>query len=177
MSAVKELKRRLKQDETWQKYRRIVQHSWDESFDTFLDEIQKMHKGRAIRILGLDSSHPSGKKLAKAAMVDQAYRSRCVEIVMTITRNKNNLKYAIDTIKKHIEANYRSDLINLGIRGVTDRKQAVASLLAIATRKLSDMDTIIEIADMVIRDIDQATWSIKHAVDSLQIATKRQYGV
>jgi hypothetical protein len=177
MSAVKELRRRLKTDETWQKYRRIVEHSWDTSFDTFLDEIQKMHKGRALRILGLDSSHPSGKKLAKAALVDQAYRSRCVEIVMTLTRNRNNLHYAIDTIKKHLDANYRSTLITLGVRGVTDRKQLIASLLSSATRKLSDIDTIVEIADMVIKDIDQGTWCIKHAVDAIQVATKRQYGV
>lgn len=176
-SAYLTVKDKLKRDDSWKRFKRIVATSWDETFDKYMDEIQNMHKARPIRLIGVNNAHPSGKKLAKAQMVDQAYRSRCIEISMNILRNRNNLEQAINAIKKHVESRYHKDMAQFGIRGVTERKRFVDSLVSFATKKLGDINSIVQMSDLVVGDIDQGTWAIKHTVDALQIATKREYGI
>lgn len=175
MTPRKRLLTKLAEDRYWIRYRGIVSSCVTPEFDKYLEEVQAMHKSRPVRTIGL-SSVPSGKKLVRAALVDQAYRSRCVELVINVIRNRNVLEQAISIIKKHVEGEYSDYLKQIGLRGITERKSLINSLVLNATRQLAEMDTIVQICDLVITDIDKSSYALKHAVDSLQIAMKRERG-
>lgn len=165
---------KLAEDAQWKRYKRIVENAREPEFDKYLDEIRNMHKSRPVRILGLGSTTPSGKKLAKAAMVDQAYRSRCVELVVNVVVHRDALEQAISIIKKHIEGSYSDYMKSLGLRGITERRTLVNSLVSIASDLLSEMETLVRIGDIIIQDVDRASYALKHAVDSIQVALKRE---
>lgn len=173
VSPVVILKRALKKDEKWLRFLDSMKTAIQPEFQGFIDEIMLLHKTRSIRVLGVDAA-PSGKKIANAAMRDQSARSRCVEIAMTVTRSRNYLAIVMNTVENHINAEYGALLGRAGVRAMGERRAIVESLFGGAQRKLQEIDSIIEIADMVIKDCDQASFTLKHTVSALEVATARE---
>lgn len=171
--AMVQLRKALKTDELWKRFRLIEKGANKPEFEAFIDELKRLHSTRSVRVLGAQSA-PSGRKVADAAMRDQSVRSRCVEISMEITHSRNYLSIAMLTVKSHINATYGGVLLDAGIRSITERRSMVESLFGKAERTLDSLDTITEIADMVIKDVDQASFSIKHTVEALSVATARE---
>jgi hypothetical protein len=93
---------------------------------------------------------------------------------MEITRNRNQLAIAMNTVSTYVNAEYGSLLADNGVRAVTERRSIVESLFGPAQRTLDELDTITEIADLVIKDIDQASFSVKHTITALEVATARE---
>jgi hypothetical protein len=172
-TAVNALRRALRKDDKWARFMAIRKAAYAPEFEKYIEEIQRMHKTRSIRVLGATAA-PTGKKIADAAMRDQSVRSRCVEICMEITRNRNQLAIAMNTVSTYVNAEYGSLLADNGVRAVTERRSIVESLFGPAQRTLDELDTITEIADLVIKDVDQASWSIKSTVTALEVATARE---
>ena len=164
---------KLKKDTKWIRFKTVFASAYKPEFDTYIDEIQALHKTRSIRVLGIQSA-PSGKTLADASMKDQAVRSRCVELCMNVVRNRNYLAITMNTVSSYLNAEYSQFMTGLGVRTISDRRELVESLFGGAQRMLDRLDTITEIADMVIKDTDQAAWSLKTSVTALEIATARE---
>lgn len=172
---VVQLRNRLKLDANWQKFRNIVSEAYKPEFDDYITELSDLHKSRSTRLLS-SSGFPTGKKVAAAASKEIAVRSRAVEICIEIARNRNWLNISMSTMKNRIEVEHSTFLGSIGVRGVTERKSIAQSVMARAQKVLDQLDTITEIADLVISDIDQAGYALKHIVDSLQVATRREGG-
>lgn len=170
---VSALRKSLVKDARWIRFKGIVESSYQPEFDGYMDEIQLLHKTRSIRVLGAVAA-PSGKKIADASMRDQSVRSRCVEICMVIARSRNHLAISMDTLKSYIMAEYSQLLGTHGVRAVTEKREIVNSIFSRADERLHKLDTITEIADLCIKDTDQAAWSIKSTVTALEIATARE---
>ena len=173
-SPVRRLRILLKKDDIWLRYSSIQKSAYLPEFDAFVQEIKDLHKTRTIRVLGVQAA-PSGKKIADASMKDQAVRSRCVEICMDIASKRNSLAIAMDTVKSHVSAEYQTVLVDMGVRTIADRNAAIDSLFGPAHRILMRLDTITQIADLVIHDVDQAGFALKHTVTALEVATKREF--
>ena len=167
-------RRQIKENLKWKRFQAVLETSWNPLFDKFIDEIQASHRNRTVRHLGAQAM-PTGKKVADASMKDQAVRSRCVEIVMEVVRRRNFLAISMNTIETEIMSTYNSELIGLGARSINDKKNLVHSLLGPAQKKLDALDTIREVADLVIDDCDHASFALKHCVDALVVATKREF--
>lgn len=167
------LRRTLRKDDKWARYVAVYRTSYRPEFDKFIDEIQTLHRTRSTRILGAQSA-PSGKKIADAAMRDQSTRSRCVEICMEVVRQRNHLAIVMNTVQSYILTEYGKLLYDLGFRSNKAKEEAVLSLFGAGRRKTEELDTIVEIANMVINDVDQASWAIKSTVAALEVATARE---
>ena len=166
-------RRQIKENLKWKRFQAVLEASWAPQFDKFIEEAQALHRNRTVRHLGAQA-HPTGKKVADASMKDQAVRSRCVEIVMEIVRRRNFLAISMNTIETEILSTYNSELIDLGARSINDKKNLVHSLLGPAQKKLDALDTVREVCDLVIDDCDKASFALKHTVEALTVATKRE---
>lgn len=176
MSNESKLRKLLSKDKAWKRFLNIVDLTNVENMNDYIKDLETMHKTRLLRSVGLDNKVPTGKLLSKAAMQDQSYRSRCVEIVFQLLVRKNNLQRATTAIQKHILANYEEELKSMG-SSVRNRQALVSLAVDSSSAKLQDMDSVIQMADLIIADIDKGSFAIKHAVDSLQVATRREFSV
>lgn len=174
MSPRKYLLNILADDIKWKRFKNIVTNAIEPEFDNYIEELRSIHRARPLRGIGLSPNAPTGKKLSKAAMTDQSYRSRCVELVINVILHRDVLQEAINIIKKHIEGTYSDDMKKMGLRGITERRTLVNSLVAHASKILADMNTIITISDLITEDIDKASYATQHSVKALETAMKRE---
>lgn len=171
MSAAK-LRSMLKADPRYKSFRLVATRAVDPQFETWLEEVISLHKSRSIRTLAGKSS---ARRIQESGMQDQAYRSRCVEILLHITRNRNHLASALDAIVKYIENEYQAQLSKMGYRTKTSQRAVCNLLVSSAYSKVEHLDSILEMVGLVIEDIDKAAWVVKNAISALEIATKREY--
>ena len=165
------LRRALREDDAYQKYRNILKMAVKTStFASLVEEMETLHKGRKSRHLFLRP--PSIEKTLDAAMQDSAYRSRCVEIVVIVSKTQRMLTSSVDSISNIIVAKYSHLMKELRTKG--ERDAAIASLLQPAYDKLAEIESIIEIAQYVIEDIDKTAWSYKTTVEGLKLMYDRE---
>jgi hypothetical protein len=172
MSAIKSLRRRLKNDVTWKSFRAIRKKAWRPEFENFGDELLRLHKTRGIRSLG---SGRRASKLGDAALQDQAVRSRAVEIVITLMESRDTLEVALHNTFKHIEATYTRLLVDRDVKTKMEQKSIIESCFSSARSTMKQINSLIDIADRIIDDIDQGGFAIKHSLEALAIATKREH--
>lgn len=143
----------------------------DFSVDTssFIAELDRMHATRKVRLLKTkDVIHNAQTKIVSALVQNQAYRSRCVEIKMICFRTQQNLEQHYGSLFDYLKVQYKSDL---GVyRTVSERDSAISTLLGDSTYITNQLDVVVQICDLIIADIDQATWSLKNMTDVLKIA-------
>lgn len=163
----------LAEDQTWLKYRRIAKNSWPVEFDGFEQEIVDIHKARPIRLITTTSSL-TGKTLGNAVMCDQSYRSRAVEIAMSVYRVKCHLELTRALTKKHIAANYSQYMNDWGLRGIRERETVVASLFHRADELISRYEMLMELSDWVIADVDAGGFATQKTLKAIEVATKRE---
>ncbi len=164
------LKRKLMTDSVWIKFQNILEHVNNlAQFDNYVSEMESLHAGRASRNLHLKS--PSPKRLIDAAAQDSSYRSRCVEIMLTVLRAQRMLNASIEATTNHLVAKYSSE-----IPGSTkgEREQYIKAILSSAYEKLSDLERITEAAEYLIEDIDKASFALKHQIDAVSLILTRE---
>lgn len=176
MSTLNILRKKLAQDVVWKRFRTQVRDLEAVDVEKYLDELRKMHKSRSVRMLGA-MTQTSGKKVGDAVSQEIAVRSRCTEIVLDCIVMRNLLTTATSVLKKHIEANYPKTLRTMGVTTVTQRRNLLDALTNPYLEKLDSLHTVIEIADLIVADIDQAGFGIKHINEALQVATRREFAM
>jgi hypothetical protein len=115
------------------------------------------------------------KRISDAGLQDQSFRSRCVEICVTVTRNRNNLATAYETLVLYLESEYGAFLRRNGVTAKVDQRAMYKRLMKEAVEKLDQLDTIVELADKIIEDIDKASFTLNRSLSALEIATKREW--
>jgi hypothetical protein len=166
------LRKLLKQDSRYKAFRVVAKRAVDPQFETWLEEVIKLHKARSVRLL---SSKSGARKLSEAGLQDQSYRSRCVEILLLITRSRNYLASALFGLQRYVESEYQSELSKMGVRTKTGQRALINLLTQSAQANIDHMDSLLEMVNLVIEDIDKAAWTVKNALAALEIATKREH--
>jgi hypothetical protein len=163
---------KVKKDENYRKFKRILANSMQVDLEAVYTEVMGMHSARTMR--GLKGGDAGARKISKAAAMDQSYRSRCVELNAQVYRELSGLEIAYDAIKGHVVSNYHKYLTG---RSQADRNLAFESLPTIrkAKSRMQELRHTQKIVDMIISDLDQAGFTVKHLLDSLTVATKREY--
>jgi hypothetical protein len=172
VTPIQRLKLLLKKDESWAKFRRQMSALWQPEFETQIDEIKTLHLSRSVR--SLNKNFPTAKRIAEAAAQDQSVRSRCTEITINAVVVRNNMHVGMTTIQKYLETRYFDTLKSYGVHGVNDRKNLISALINPYQRKYDRVCTLIEISDLVIADLEAASWMIKHTVEALSVAMRRE---
>ena len=171
------IKSQVKDSETYERYRNILTMAKQQGlkFSNLNEELRNMHSGRSSRTLYV-KGNPSAHGLMDAVLQDASYRSRCVEIINTISAQRRLLEFATTSIREYIVANFSTELRQL-YKTNAERDLALSSLTRSGARLVDDMEVVIEMADRIIGDIDQSGWSIKNAKELLELINSRSPGV
>ena len=167
------VRERLRESTVYTRFRKITATALERSatFDGYLSEIHGLHTSRGVRTI---TRATAAKKLADASIQDQSCRSRIVEIAMTVAETRNWLAEAVDNFENYLKTNYSRTLSKVGCTTIAQRDAMAEHFTTDARRILSKIDSITEIGDMVIADIDKAAWAIRSCIDAVTVATKRE---
>lgn len=178
MSNVVKLRNLLiqKKDPHWMRFRNQMKDLQQFDFEKLIEEIRTLHKTRSIRMLRA-LSQTSAKQLGDAVGREIAVRARCAEICMDVIVMRNLVNKSMSDLKKYIEAAYPKTLRDFGVTTVTARKNLLDALLQPYVEKTTIMETLLELADIVMIDVDQAGYSVKHLSECITNATRREFAM
>lgn len=133
-----------------------------------LKEIRKLHKTRPSRKLIVKDS-VSTKTLRTAVLTDQSYRSRIVEIKLQCSTLANRLEALRDGVVLKLTL---GDSIIEGVTTKTDRRDYIASYVDERMAIIYELYQVVEVADVIIEDIDLSYRALKAALNTFEIATR-----
>lgn len=129
-------------------------------------EIDSLHLTRQVRKLKTEEIIQSfQKKFIEAALQNQAYRSRLVEIKVKCFRVAAKLEEHISVVRSYLGITYPNSLRKY--RTVGERKQAINSVLEEPTSFLTKLELKDRELEVIIKDLDQASFSLKHIIDAM----------
>lgn len=134
-------------------------------------EIAAMHSGLLVRQL-YGKNVFSTKKVLLATAQLQANRSRLVEIRSRATEHISYLHQGCTAFKRYCLANYEFS----GYRTKEQREALLDKPLRPVLDFIAEVDTLIDVLDMMIKDIDQAGHSIRHIVEVLKLLDSSKVG-
>lgn len=165
------LRKILRKNEIYRSYRIVLKRTPAlADFDSFVSEMELLHKQKKTRTLML-SKKMSPDKLIDAGSQSMSYRSRIVEMKVATQKAQRTLASVIDNLEAEIIANY-VEYINE--RSIAGKKAYVKSFLSEGYKQLSDLNRIVDMADVFIQDIDQSAWALKHMMDGLTLIYTRE---
>lgn len=137
--------------------------------DSYIKELDSLHATRRVRNLSTkDVIHNAQKKIISATVQNQAYRSRCVEIKMTCFKAEQLIQSHYDALADYLKVSYKKALSIY--RTNAERDSVVANVLSDANYRLQQIQLVQSLCDIIIDDIDKASWSIRALTDVLKIA-------
>lgn len=160
------LKMSLLEDDTYKKYRTIVKTIKDKiDIDDVDQEINRLHSGRISRTLY--GTTPGGDVIMKAALQDSSHRSRMAEIKVRISKQSDILDITLDATRIYLARHYAGEIADIRTKGERDGffNTYLTAGVALHARLKSLLDRI----DILLKDIDQAGFSLKHCVDILEL--------
>lgn len=134
-----------------------------------LNELFAMQASRGVSALSPKKILQSSLHvMLNASTQEIAVRSRATTIKMQALRALLSLDQIIDPLRKYILVNYRQQMKDEGSTNITAQRMVCDDILKMFIREKLELDTIVQIADMVISDIDAAGWSLKRISDTLE---------
>jgi len=166
----KHIKKLLDKDPAYKKFKEISNYCQSVAeFDDLVKEMESMHSARKSRILYLKT--PKVKRIIEAVGQGTSFRSRYVEIMLSVMKAQRTLEAALKSIETHLMVNYKE---HMGFKSQADRKAVVNTILQKHHYKLADYNRIIEMAQASIADLDSAGWALKHQLDAMNILYTRE---
>lgn len=139
----------------------------------YMQEMQNMHISRKIRITkSSDLLSSNQKNLLEISLQNQAYRSRIVEIQIDLTKQMNAIDAHIDNLKTYLGIKY-NDIIKREFRTAAERTNFLDDLFRDAMTISSQLDSALDIIKILIQDIDQASFCIRHLISVLELGIKK----
>jgi hypothetical protein len=138
--------------------------------EAWTTEVEQIHKARGIRFL-TQSSPRFIESVVDASLLDQANRSRLTEISMQCYKAENTLSEALDPLRSYLLMTYSADLGF--VRTKDERSQLVNMALAPFLSYVGKVSQVREMANMVIKDIDQGAYSLQRLVAAYQLKAGR----
>ena len=123
-------------------------------------EVDKLHAKRLVRSLKTTELVNSfQRKFTDAALQNQAYRSRIIAIKKRCYNVSADLEEHLDTLRGYLRTKYPVSLSEY--KTVADKNAAINSVLEKPIKLLSDLSRMDVGLEMIVKDIDQASWSLK----------------
>lgn len=135
-----------------------------------IEEVEAIQLERSTRPLVL---RPSVKKVIALNMQEQAFRSRVVYIAVGARRSYELLNFSCNTIHEWIMSQHRSLLV-----GSQNDRYNTASRFTVKYRQhLTLIETLIEVCDAVVKDIDSSSWRIKEVLSAMELESRPEIRV
>lgn len=136
-----------------------------------LKEAEHLHLERKSRNLYKITMAPT--PLYQADMQDLSNRARLVELKTGILRMIGVINAAVKSVKTHVSTKYQSELKEYGST-ITERNRIVDRVVSDAIQASADMASVVDILDVYIKDLDQAGYGLRRAIDALELAHGRR---
>lgn len=160
----------LAEDPLWLKYKRAIKLAQRLTVDEYIKEVLTTHSNRRIRTM----TKINGRRLASASMQDQSFRSRYVQMRMEALEVRTLLDYAIDAMRGYLTTAHKERIVG---RTINERDSRIDNILKDGLLEIHRIDSLMDITREAIDDIDHASFTIKHTLDSLNVAVKGEYHV
>lgn len=136
--------------------------------EKYIKELQSLHITRKVRLLNSEEIVRNINLLVEALTQNQSVRSRVVEIKMDCVRVAIKLSTKKESLINYILVKYREELKS--IKGTqTDRNAYVQELFNFTTATSSRVKVLQDFCDILLNDIDQASWCLKSVIDCMKI--------
>lgn len=159
--------KKIQKDANFKKYMRIykaVEGRLD--IEANRDEAFSLHASRTSRsIIGKDQF--KSRVIYTAIAKDLSYRARLVEIRQRNAAEISLLQGARESLHKYIRTAYRDVL--KGYSNEATRSAFLAQVTEDSTALINEANELINLLDFFIKDIDQASHSVRHLIDILKL--------
>lgn len=162
----------VREDENYQKYRSILKTvKTGANLIQIKQEAKTLHSTRGSR--ELFKLRMGADRLIAAEMQDSSNRSRMIELKALLMNEQELLESAISLCKKHLKATYSEELSKVATT-VGGRAGAVDTIFAKGSEYLSQINVVLAVLDMYVKDIDAAGYKHTNVRELLKIdrATK-----
>jgi hypothetical protein len=161
----------IKNDDVFIRYQDIVA-TIDKRIDTskITNEAKLLHAERKSRTL--KGTRPTNDQLYEAVARDLAVRSRLTELKLNLTVESDNLATAQTTIAAHLRVSYAEFMTEYKTQ--EDKKVLLRRVLRKGTELLERINSVSDQLDLLIKDIDQASFSLSHLVSLFKILHERR---
>ena len=171
MSAIFKEVRASSSFKTYQKILQTAQGSIE--LDALRSEALGLHTSRTSRQL-YGAKQYSGRSVMEALLKDLSFRARLVEIRVKVSISISNLEEAIKAMRRYVSTEYADDLREFSTSD--QRKSFVDRILKSGLEYLGEGQTLIDMLDMLIKDIDQASFQLRNAVEILKLLSDAKGG-
>lgn len=135
--------------------------------ETVTKEVQALHSTRKSR--SLSSAKMSPMRLMDAIMMDQANRSRLIEIKTLVYRVSEMISTAFKATKRHIRITYE-----LQSSTKAEREDELDNLFPSALSFKEDLTSLSDQIDLVVKDIDQMSYALTSVRELLKLVLDRK---
>lgn len=142
--------------------------------DNLTKEIVNMHKGRDVRFLSHNDVHLIDK-VVEANIRDQSYRSRLVEIQIQCFKAEDALEQSLEPLKEYILTRYHTNISF--VRTKEERMRVVNTALSKFNKFIAEVHRVRMAAEMVIKDIDQAAYSLQRTINALSVTHRPERNI
>ncbi len=135
-------------------------------------EIDSLHLTRQVRKLKTEEILMSfQRKFVDAALQNQAYRSRLVEIKVKCFRMSAKLEEHISVVRSHLGITYPNALSKY--KTVSERRAAINSVLEEPMTFLTKLELKDKEIEVLVKDLDAAAWSLKSIMDAMNLTSDK----
>lgn len=136
--------------------------------DKYVRELQSLHITRKVKLLNSEEILKNISILIDALTQNQAVRCRVVEIKMDCVRISTKLKFKKESLVNYLQVKYREELKQ--IKGTqSDRTAYLQSIFDFINTSVSRLQVLQEFCDLLLNDIDQASWCLKSVIDCVKV--------
>jgi hypothetical protein len=157
------------------KYKRLLEafqtnKLYSINLEKLKEEIMTLHQSRNVRTLVKFREDRQSKmvdEVIHANLVDQGQRSRLTEILIQCTRASCALNDALKVFKEYALIYYDQHLNRIKTKG--ERSTFLDTCLSDMQGYINDCDLVINLAKIVIADVDAAGWSLTRTINALSL--------
>lgn len=137
-----------------------------------IKEIRQLHTTRIMRTLTPKTVMQNFQhKATEISLQNSAFRSRIAELKMDFFKLRAQLVKHIKAMRNYLSSRYSSEL-RREFTTLDARKKVLDYMMKDFDDIADDFQLVVDIADIVIEDIDKAYWSIRAVIDVMEIASK-----
>jgi len=163
------LRRIVKKDEKYKRFKAAVDGNANMQlpFADLHEELSRMQKTRQVRSLSRRNKRFT-QDVIDAMLQDQAYRSRCTEILTQTLEITGVYQDTLTNLRDYLLFEYGKRLG--GTKG--ERQQFMENVLRPFFRYIHKVEQLIDHAKLIVGDIDQAGYTYRNLVESIKLLGK-----
>lgn len=107
----------------------------------------------------------------------QLLRSRLCHLRIESYKHLKRLKERMDSLRKYMTVEYKTQLDQLGIKTQTDKNYIIETCFLDCTNFITELETLEQSIIFFIDDLDKNLWTLKNLVDILELVFKGRVGI